>query len=706
MENNSNNQKLDNQASLENEEAIALLDVITEEGRHLRLRREKLNITTGDSVTDDWFGIAMSGGGIRSAIINMGILKTFNRFGILEKADYLSTVSGGGYCGAYVQTTIRREQGNYAALFDDKKMKALREHGEYMMPGMGFKKKWNQLMLFVGYFVSTIMSFISPIIVFSMLFLLVSFFNMGISSVLGNFDIQPATHIGHYMLYSIGAVVFLHFLSNIALVFNLDVSKRFNYFENGLLVGTLIFFTGVYLLSFYAAENGHPLSTLNDILLKLAIVVGLFVLGYFANPNAISFHRYYRKQLSDCFMQFAGEWRNIALKDLFNARSERKEDYIAPYPLINTCLNLQAQIPEKTFKGLKSNDFFLLSPLFSGSKLTNYVRNIHYRDYANMTLPAATTISAAAVNPGMGIYSSPILSVLMTIFNARLGFWVSNPLIAKSRRTTPWWPIYFFKELFSNIGLSNRMVNISDGGHIENLAAYELIRRRCRLILCTDGGQDGIFSFSDLENLIVRARNELGVAIEFPKGQEPENLIRPRPSKGYSQKRFAVGRMRLLWTDPKIDGDKCSYKKGDIIGTFVYMKSSVIAPQDKPVLSANPTEEEMLRFGTYKYKIHHPAFPHEPTSDQFFDEVQWESYFRLGQFIGAEVLGLEEDPNNPKFDYEVAPKFSVADLIAHFEQDKDLFETIKERSILSSDIDTPQAGMRYDEGEEPEYFRI
>ena len=419
----------------------------------------------------------------------------------------------------------------------------------------------------------------------------------------------------------------------------------------------------------------------------LATIVGATVLGYFTNPNSISFHRYYRKQLSDCYLQFADVWRNVPLKDLFYTNADKK-GYVAPYPLINTCLNLQSQKPDKNFKGLKTNDYFLLSPLFSGSKLTGYVDNTHFNDYSKMTLPAATTISAAAVNPGMGIYSSPLLSVLMTIFNARLGFWITNPLKVEKYRTYTWWPVYFFKELFSTIGTYNKMVNISDGGHIENLAAYELIRRRCRLILCTDGGEDANYSFADLENLVVRARNELGVEIKFRKGQEPENVIRPKPSIGYSEQRFAIADMKLLWKDSNLDSADSPYGVGDVIGIFVYMKSSITAPTTKPTLSDEATREERLRFDTYKYKIYHPAFPHEPTSDQFFDEVQWESYFRLGQFIGADVLGLKDDPNKDEYDYKNAPKFTVEELIEHFsEYGKKLFEqpqedNFKERGLV------------------------
>ena len=518
---------------------IGVEQVIQEEKAILLERRKKLGLEHGDAKNPNWYGISMSGGGIRSAIINMGILKTLNRFGLLEKADYLSTVSGGGYCGAYIQTTLRAlaNKGGYAQLFHDKYMEALRNYGEYLVPGTRFKKKWNQLLLVISYLISTLMSFVSPgivILIICLLFevlrnvILFSFPDSDFAWQLYFTDSIDEFMVGiknstivTFALYSLIGVVVLHFIANIFLNFSLHISKRFNQIENILasallmivLAGSALMFISklvdktIYserILPLLPLESNNPefqtsdtseldnlaltQAILNDttilIFIFLLLCLGFYLLGYFTNPNALSFHRYYRKQLSDCFLQFATlPWKNRTLKDFFNVdlADQNKEDCIAPYPLINTCLNL-LDSKDDSFAGTKSSDFFILSPLYCGSKITNYVSTNSHRDHKNMTLPAATTISAAAVNPGMGNYSSPVLSAFMTIFNARLGFWITNPKY-KGKRTYPWWPAYFFKELFGFIGTSNWMVNISDGAHIENFGAYELIRRRCSLIL-------------------------------------------------------------------------------------------------------------------------------------------------------------------------------------------------------------------------------
>lgn len=52
--------------------------------------------------------LCLSGGGIRSATFNLGILQGLARHGLLEKFDYLSTVSGGGFTGSWLTAWIHR----------------------------------------------------------------------------------------------------------------------------------------------------------------------------------------------------------------------------------------------------------------------------------------------------------------------------------------------------------------------------------------------------------------------------------------------------------------------------------------------------------------------------------------------------------------------------------------------------------------------
>lgn len=664
---------------------IELAEVIQKEKEQLLLRRKKLGIEHGTTEQPNWFGIALSGGGIRSATINLGFLKTLNKYGILQKADYLSSVSGGGYTHSYVQGTAK-ETGDFSKLFTPEHIQAMREHGEYMVPHTGwFGKNGNLFVLIIAFVVSWLMSLVSPFIVAGIVYYIYLIFTSFLGeNPFAGLDFMAGHHIGWWAMVTVGGLLAIHFLANIILNFNLGVSKMFNRAESVIATLGLLLYAWVLIVG-YKGTGEIPFDDKITYAINAAL---LFFVGFFTNPNALSFHRFYRKQLSDLFLRFSGEHDNMRMMDVFDAQSDDLKKYISPYPIINTCLNLMNPGKDAAFQGTKTSDYFLLSPFFCGSKLVGYVPTHRYFDYQRMTLPAAVTISAAAVNPGMGIYSNRFLSVMMTIFNARLGFWISNPSILVKARAIVWWPLYFFYELLGRIGSEKKMINISDGGHIENLGAYELLRRGCRLIISMDAGEDKLYSFADLNNFIIRARNELGLEIRFRENEQPEDLIRPRPSQVYSKKRFAVADIYKCWEEiadqHEKDGKRIvNYTEEDKnrmgpVGTFVYVKSSVLAPQGKPDLD----KSDKLKYGTYKYKIYHPDFPHEPTSDQFFDEIQWESYFQLGRYIGAEVLGVR--------DLELAAeKPSVEDLLGWFDYGDNFFDRLPAE-------ETPAAGDEFE----------
>lgn len=636
-------------------------DVIAAEDELLRHRREKLfDKDFAESLPDNRFGIALSGGGIRSATINLGLLKTLNKYNILEYADYISTVSGGGYTGAYIQATLK-EKGTYEELFSDEHITYMRLRGEYLFPGTGWLKVWNQFVLVISYIISLIMSWISPGILIAVLLGVYSMVQpaLGFNNEALNTYLSALVYWGAIVL---GVVFVVHYIFNIALYLNLQVSAYFNTVEAGAAGLALLCLLVVIVMSVEYLR----IPEIPQFLSKAALGLLIILLGFFANPNASSFHRFYRKQLADAFLKFSGTHQNVLLKDLAQAGSDRKADYLAPYPLINTCLNLQSS-SDPNFQGTKASDYFLLSPLYSGSKLTGYVHTAENYGYNTMTLPAAVTISAAAVNPGMGIYSNKILSLMTTVLNLRLGYWTWNPSWMKTSYPIVFWPFYFIYELFSRIGTDKKMVNISDGGHIENLAVMELLRRKCRLILAVDAGADPLFTFADLENLSIRARNELGVDIRFRDDQIPEEIMRPRPSHGYSKRRYAIADLYQLWDKVQKDGEEVIEHYDDKkIGTLVYIKSTVTAPEGRPDIP----KKDYLKYGTYKYKIYHPLFPHEPTSDQFFDPIQWESYYQLGQYIGADVLGLKRLDDRTKPNARV---ITPDELISYFDEDIPLF---------------------------------
>jgi Patatin-like phospholipase len=98
-------------------------DVLQHELRIVAARREQLDTERGDLASSGpkpnepppsaaWhgrlLGVAFSGGGIRSATLNLGVLQGLARCGLLRYVDYLSTVSGGGYIGSWLTALSQR----------------------------------------------------------------------------------------------------------------------------------------------------------------------------------------------------------------------------------------------------------------------------------------------------------------------------------------------------------------------------------------------------------------------------------------------------------------------------------------------------------------------------------------------------------------------------------------------------------------------
>ncbi|RZF63244.1 hypothetical protein EWE75_16995 [Sphingomonas populi] len=92
--------------------------VLAQELNRLRARRTALGAERfpsgehGPRGPSDTVGIALSGGGIRSATISLGILRAMSRAGLIKYVDYISSVSGGSYiasffCSRYVPSEWR-----------------------------------------------------------------------------------------------------------------------------------------------------------------------------------------------------------------------------------------------------------------------------------------------------------------------------------------------------------------------------------------------------------------------------------------------------------------------------------------------------------------------------------------------------------------------------------------------------------------------
>ena len=92
-------------------------------------------------------------------------------------------------------------------------------------------------------------------------------------------------------------------------------------------------------------------------------------------------------------------------------------------------------------------------------------------------------------------------------------------------------------------GTAREFWYVSDGGHFENMGAYELIRRRVKLILAVDGGADSKLEFEDLANAVERVRVDFGVKIDFeaelprhPTGKLYKRLLRDEYWQGHDSR--------------------------------------------------------------------------------------------------------------------------------------------------------------------------
>jgi Patatin-like phospholipase len=223
------------------------------------------------------------------------------------------------------------------------------------------------------------------------------------------------------------------------------------------------------------------------------------------------------------------------------------------------------------------------------------------RPFDGPRLGLAMGISGAAASPNMGFYSSAPVAFLMTLFDVRLGQWLGNPRNPKTwRRATPRFGLtYLLNELFAGTDDEAAYVYLSDGGHFENMGLYELVKRRCGLIIVCDAEADDCYGFTGLGNAIRKCRIDLGIDIDLDVADiTPAKLGEP------SKKHCAIGTIHYETVD-----------KSAPSGTLIYFKASLTDDESTDVKN---------------YQTMHSQFPHESTGDQWFTESQFESYRELG----------------------------------------------------------------------------
>ncbi|WP_312429186.1 patatin-like phospholipase family protein [Achromobacter sp.] len=304
--------------------------------------------------------------------------------------------------------------------------------------------------------------------------------------------------------------------------------------------------------------------------------------------------------------------------------------YGGPIHLINVCIN-QTRDPNG---GLFNRDRKgLLLTIGQRGQMSVASRPWRYPiEKARLTLGSWTAISGAAVAPGLGKSTRMGISALLMLAGVRLGYWwdshgvLDRPDNECARRKNKYGQ--FFSELGGRFdGTGRRDWFLSDGGHFENTGAYALLREQCRVIVVADCGADPRYSFGDLENLIRKARIDLQTDITFlrPKSDKEIKSGSCKDSAPLSAEIAHFGSLNEL---ASADSQAClalarvDYVRSGDVGYMVIVKPNMCQGASVDLVN---------------FKADNPLFPQEPTTDQFFSEAQWESYFQLGQSLGRSI---------------------------------------------------------------------
>jgi hypothetical protein len=342
-------------------------------------------------------------------------------------------------------------------------------------------------------------------------------------------------------------------------------------------------------------------------ILGVAYVSLGLLMSFFIPANRFSLHGMYRQRLVRTFLGASRADRAPNPFTGFDGHDDLRVHDLAdvrPLHVMNATLN--AVSSTRVGRHETQAQSFTFSPLHVGNRQVGYRPAAEYGSDAGQTgtglsLGMALAVSGAAASPALGIYSSKSRAFLLTLANARLGLWFGNPANEQAWRNSepPLGVGPIVRELLGLTTDRNPYVYLSDGGHYENLGLWEMVARRCRYIVVSDAGCDPEYGFGDLSNAVRRIRLDLGVPIWFPP------LPMTKAGQGHGNPHAAIGVVRYS----VVDGP------GAPDGTILYLKATLSG--DEPVDVCN-------------FARTNPAFPHDPTSDQFFDEARFESYRTLG----------------------------------------------------------------------------
>ena len=377
----------------------------------------------------------------------------------------------------------------------------------------------------------------------------------------------------------------------------------------------------------------------------IGVIVGTYALvtgPHFAFLNLSSLHMFYKARIVRGYLGAANAHRlggdplgdvsglappEVPVGQVDAGDDLPQRDYAphvqgGPVHLINVCINQTHDPKQKLFNRDRRSLPLTIGPRGWMQAVGGPWTRAQGDDA--LTLGAWAAISGAAFAPGLGRLTKRGIAALSVFAGLRLGYWWNSERagllqpgaaarVSKVLRKTRFL-LYECFGAFPGSGSANWY--LSDGGHFENTAAYALLRQEAELIVVADCGADPDYRFTDLEILIRRARIDLNADILFLKPCCDADW----PYRGLfgSLNDLASPTSQACLALARVD-----YASG-LRGHLVLVKPNVSAT---------------LPVDLVNFKAANPLFPQQPTTDQFFDEAQWESYFRLGSEIGQRIDG-------------------------------------------------------------------
>ena len=368
-----------------------------------------------------------------------------------------------------------------------------------------------------------------------------------------------------------------------------------------------------------------------------------WIASYSVNINRFSIHAIYRNRLVRAYLGASRQRRcpdkftgfdaddNLPAHVLWPPKRNpvTKHNNFCLFHVVNITLNV-VKTARLAWQQRKAESF-TATPLHCGAAYKGYRPSKEYggpRKPFGLSLGTAMAISGAAASPNMGYHSSPSITLLLALFNVRLGWWLGNPGKEGDKTYTQEGPdraiVPLVDETFGLTTDTRPWVYLSDGGHFENLGLYEMVRRRCRLILAIDAGCDPDFAFEDLGNAVRKIYIDLGIRIRFKDLDKLKN--RPTPEElakaGGKIPYYAVGKIHYQEADGPGECED---------GLILYVK---------PAYHGTGNTEGA---GVRSYAMANETFPHESTADQWFSESQFESYRSLAlDIMNTTLVGEEE----------------------------------------------------------------